>query len=213
MPPIICIVGTSNSGKTTLIEKLVPEFQRRGYRVASIKHMPQGFELDMPGKDSWRHAEAGSECVILSSPQKLAMIRKVDHELNLVELEQFLLDFDLVLAEGFKKGRKIKVEVHRRGMGELTLPPEELLAVVTDEPLDLDIPQFSPEDTSGLAQFIETKVMVPAEDEVKLFVDGKPVALIPFPRDIIRKVNLALVSTLKGVKEFQRMNLWVKRRK
>ncbi|RLC71797.1 MAG: molybdopterin-guanine dinucleotide biosynthesis protein B [Chloroflexi bacterium] len=212
MPPIVCIVGASKSGKTTLIEKLTPEFKRRGYRIATVKHVPHQFDLDVPGKDSWRHIQAGSECVLLSSPAKLALIRELDHDLNLVELEQFLGDFDLVLAEGFKRGRKYKVEVHRRGLGELTCPPEELLAVVTDEPLDLDIPQFSPEDVPGLAQLIEERVMAREEDEVRLFVDGKPIPLIPFPREVILRVNLALASTLKGVKELRRMNLWIKRK-
>ncbi len=212
MPPMVCIVGASKSGKTTLIERLTPEFKRRGYRVATVKHVPHGFDLDVPGKDSWRHLQAGSECVLLSSPNRLALIREVDHDLNLVELEQFLGDFDLVLAEGFKRGRKYKIEVHRHDLGGLTCSVEELLAVVTDEPLELNVPQFSPEDISRLAQFIEERVVSREEDEVKLFVDGKPIPLIPFPKEVIRRVNLALASTLKGVKELRRMNLWIRKR-
>lgn len=71
--PIICVVGRSKSGKTTLLEKLIPELKRRGYRVATIKHHSHpGFEIDVPGKDTWRHAQAGSDHVIISAPDKVA---------------------------------------------------------------------------------------------------------------------------------------------
>jgi len=86
MIPIILIVGKSNSGKTTLIEKLVPELKRRGLKVGTIKHDVHGFELDQEGKDTWRHAQAGVDTVVISSPQKAACIKKVDVELTLDEL-------------------------------------------------------------------------------------------------------------------------------
>ena len=71
MIPVVSIVGKSKAGKTALIESLVAELKQRGYRVATIKHSPEGFELDQPGKDSWRHVQSGSDAVIISSPQKL----------------------------------------------------------------------------------------------------------------------------------------------
>ncbi|MCK4242893.1 MAG: molybdopterin-guanine dinucleotide biosynthesis protein B, partial [Dehalococcoidia bacterium] len=85
MPPVISIVGKSKSGKTTLIERLVAELKRRGYRVATIKHSPKGFELDQPGKDSWRHAQSGSDAVVVSSRQRLAMILPQDHDATIEE--------------------------------------------------------------------------------------------------------------------------------
>ena len=93
MLPIICIVGKSGSGKTALVERIIPELKRRGYRVASIKHNPHDFELDQPGKDSWRHAQAGSDAVVISSPQKVALIKGVEHDPTLGELLR-LIDND-----------------------------------------------------------------------------------------------------------------------
>ncbi|MCU0489929.1 MAG: molybdopterin-guanine dinucleotide biosynthesis protein B, partial [Anaerolineales bacterium] len=73
--PILSIIGKSNSGKTTLLEKLIPELRQRGYRVATIKHHAHaGFEIDQPGKDTWRHAQAGSQVVVITAPDKLALI-------------------------------------------------------------------------------------------------------------------------------------------
>lgn len=160
MPPIVCIVGRPNSGKTTLMEGLIPELKRRGYRVATIKHVSHQFDLDVPGKDSWDHSQAGSECVILSSPHKVALMENVDHDLSPAELARFVTgDFDIVLAEGFKHSPELKIEVHRREIGEPVCLPQELMAVVTDEPLELDVPQFSINDISGVADQIERHVL------------------------------------------------------
>jgi molybdopterin-guanine dinucleotide biosynthesis protein B len=83
MIPVISIVGRSNCGKTTYLEKLISEMKRRGYKVGIIKHDVHGFEIDQPGKDTWRHAQAGADVVCISSPQKMAMIKQVKQELSL----------------------------------------------------------------------------------------------------------------------------------
>ncbi len=218
MTGVVCIVGKSNTGKTALIERLIPEFKRRGYRVATIKHQAQGFEIDQPGKDSWRHAQAGSECVILSSPQKLALVETVDHDLSLAELAQFLRGkFDLVLAEGFSKSHGFKIEVHRKDLGELICDPRELIAVVTDEHLELDtphpLPQFSPEAIPELADLIERKVIAQAKgEEVNIFADGKPIPLNPYLRGLFYKMIFDMVTSLKGVEEPKAINAWLRRR-
>jgi len=215
MPPIVCVVGRSETGKTTLIERLIPELRRRGYRVSTIKHRASGFDLDQPGKDSWRHAQAGSERVILSSPQKLALIENVDHDLTLAELTQFMKeDSDIVLVEGFKEGKALKIEVHREGLGELVCPQQELMAVVTDERLDLEdgIPQYSPDDISGLAGFIEKTALSQREgEEMAIFADGKPLPLGPFIKNLFSKVICDMVSSLKGIESPKSINISIRK--
>jgi molybdopterin-guanine dinucleotide biosynthesis protein B len=155
-PPVVSIVGTSNAGKTTLIVKLIRELKRRGYKVATIKHDVHGFDMDTPGKDSWKHAEAGSDCVVVSSPQKLATIRKLARELTVDEIVATLPDVDLVLTEGYKRGDKPKIEVSRKEKGsQLLCGLEELIAVATDQVHDIPVPQFGLDDASGLVDLLE----------------------------------------------------------
>jgi len=209
MPPVVCIVGRSETGKTTLIERLIPELNQRGYRVSTIKHRASGFDLDQPGKDSWRHAQAGSERVILSSPEQIVLLENIDHELTLAELAQFIKwDSDIVLVEGFKKGKAIKIEVHREGVGELACSPEELVAIVTNAPLELNIPQYSHDDIEGLADLIEKTVLSQREgEEMAIFADGKPLPLGPFIKNLFSKVIYDMVSSLKGVQSPKSINI------
>jgi molybdopterin-guanine dinucleotide biosynthesis protein B len=155
--PIVSIVGKSQSGKTVLMEQLIAEFKKRGYKVAAVKHSRGGMEIDRPGKDSWRFAQAGSDAVYVSSPDKLAFIKNVNHDLNIEEIMPIVgPEFDLVLAEGFRKSKIPKIEVHRKELGDdLLCSPEELSAIVTDAPLDTDIAQLPWGDTVAVADFIE----------------------------------------------------------
>ena len=157
MLPLVSIVGKSQSGKTVLMEQLIAEFKRRGYKVAALKHSPGGMEIDRPGKDSWRFTQAGSDAVIVSSTDRLAFIKNLDHELNIEEILQVVGDeFGIVLAEGFRKSKIPKIEVHRKELGDdLLCSPEELSAIVTEGSLDTDIPQLTWGDTVAIADFIE----------------------------------------------------------
>jgi molybdopterin-guanine dinucleotide biosynthesis protein MobB len=160
MIPVVCIVGTSGTGKTTVLEKLIAELKGRGYRVGTIKHNVHGFEVDTPGKDSWRHAQAGSDVVVIASPGKLAVIERLERELTLDEVTARITNVDLILVEGYKYSKKPKVEVFRRDIGhELLFPTDELVALVTDQPFDLDVPQFDPNDAAGLASLLEERFL------------------------------------------------------
>ncbi len=163
MSLIVSIVGRSNSGKTTLLEKLIVELKRRGYTVAAVKHSGSDFQIDHPGKDSWRLTEAGSDAVLLASPHGLAFLRKATTPPTFEDVIDFLGDkFDFVLIEGFKESDIPKIEVHRRELGNLISSPEKLFAVVTDEQLDVTVPQFSSRDGVALVDLLEKRLAVPS---------------------------------------------------
>ena len=163
MPVVLSVVGPSNSGKTTLLTSLIPELKRRGHRVAVAKHSVGDLDLDQPGKDSWRLAMAGSDAVVASGPRRLTLIKKVERDPTLEEVLSIVGDdYDLVLVEGFKRSKVPKVEVHRRVQGDLVCHPEDLFAVVTDEPLDIPVPQFSVDQGEALADLIEDRFLASA---------------------------------------------------
>ncbi|MCP4682943.1 MAG: molybdopterin-guanine dinucleotide biosynthesis protein B [Desulfobacterales bacterium] len=156
MPIIISIVGSSGSGKTTLLEKLIPELTGRGFKVGTIKHDVHGFEMDRPGKDSWRHKQAGAATSIISSPLQIGMLMDVDHEHSLDELSSLLTNVDIILTEGYKRESKVKLEVFRPEVHgkPLCRNDEQLVAMITDTPIDFGVPRFSTEDIKGLADFL-----------------------------------------------------------
>jgi molybdopterin-guanine dinucleotide biosynthesis protein B len=154
--PIVSFVGRSNSGKTTLIERVIPELVLAGYRVATIKHAGHGFDLDTEGKDSWRHKRAGASAVIVVSKGSLAMFADVSSEIRVEELRDRFLDttLDLVIAEGWKSGGFPKVVVIRDELGEVPVSPESLLAIVSNKPVDVAVPVFHPDDVKGLTELL-----------------------------------------------------------
>jgi molybdopterin-guanine dinucleotide biosynthesis protein B len=154
--PIISIVGKSGAGKTTLLEKLIRELKRRGYRVATVKHDAHSFEIDHPGKDTWRHAQAGSDHVVIASPARIAHIQRVERELTLPEIAATISDADIILTEGYKRGPAKKIEVSRAEKGnELLCTRQELIAIAADQRFDMDVPQFELDDAAGLVDLIE----------------------------------------------------------
>jgi molybdopterin-guanine dinucleotide biosynthesis protein B len=160
MQVISFVAATSNSGKTTLIEKVVRILKLRGLRVAVIKHASAGFDLDKPGKDSWRFQEAGADAVVLVGPDRMALMRKLEHEPSSRELTGLVSDADIVIQEGFKKEAKNKIEVFRNGVsGErpLCMDDASFLALVSDRPFDVKIPRFDLDDAEGVAGFIVGK--------------------------------------------------------
>ncbi len=166
MIPFISIVGRSNSGKTTFLEKLVRELKSRHYRVAVIKHDTHGFDIDHPGKDTWRMAQAGSDIVMISSPNKMAMIKNISNELTLDQLQAQIMDeVDIILSEGYKNSNKPKIEISRAELSsELLCSKDELLALVTDQSFDLDVPHFDLDDARGVVEFLIGSVLRPARE-------------------------------------------------
>ena len=155
--PLVCIVGRSDAGKTTLIEKLIPALRGLGLTIGSIKHDVHGFEIDHPGKDSYRHKHAGAHTTIISSPHRMAMVRDTDHDHNLDELAILFNGVDLILTEGYKRESKPKVEVYRPEAHPepLCRNDDRLIALVTDSDIDLGVPRFQLNDMAGLAAFLK----------------------------------------------------------
>ncbi|HYA15399.1 MAG TPA: molybdopterin-guanine dinucleotide biosynthesis protein B [Syntrophales bacterium] len=162
MIPIVSIVGRSNSGKTTLIEKLIPELVRRGYRVATIKHNIHGFEIDHEGKDSWRHKKAGAKITVIASAHRVAVVEDVDRDYALSELrDHYIRDVDIILSEGYKKNTHPKIEVFRSELKHdlLCTKEDNLIAIVSDRPVDRGVPCLGINDIKGLANFIEDRFL------------------------------------------------------
>jgi molybdopterin-guanine dinucleotide biosynthesis protein B len=155
LPPVISIVGKSESGKTTLIEKLIPALKRRGYRVGIVKHAHHGFEIDHQGKDSYRHKQAGASSVMIVSSGRIAMIKDAPGE-RLDDLLTFFEDVDLLITEGFKRDKAPKIEIFRaeRHRHPACLNDDTLVAMVSDTPMGVEVPQFATADIESIAEFI-----------------------------------------------------------
>lgn len=154
--PIVCFVGRSNSGKTTFIERVIPELVRAGYKVATVKHAGHGFDLDTEGKDSWRHKQAGASSVVILSKGSMAMFADVSDQMKVEDVRDRFLDasYDLILAEGWKNEGYPKIVIVREQVGEISISQDGLLAVVSDKLVDLNVPVFSLDDVPAVASLI-----------------------------------------------------------
>ncbi|MHB8842459.1 MAG: molybdopterin-guanine dinucleotide biosynthesis protein B [Candidatus Aquicultor sp.] len=157
MIPVISVVGKSNAGKTTFLVGLIAELKKRGWRVAVIKHNVHDFEIDHPGKDTYRHAGAGADVVAIASPHKMAVVKKLEAEMSVQDVIAAIgPGYDIILTEGYKRGPYPKVEVSRKAVSEELLSSEmELVAVVTDNIFPVDRPHFALDDAFGVADLLE----------------------------------------------------------
>jgi len=156
-PPILLIVaGKSGSGKTTILERLIPELKNRGLKIGTVKHHHGDFDMDIPGKDSWRHKKAGADKTIVSSPNRIGIVMDADHDHSPEELALFLSDMDIILVEGYKGENLPKIEIFRKEIHErpLCIQDKNLMAMVTDTKLDLSVPRFGLDDMKELADLI-----------------------------------------------------------
>jgi molybdopterin-guanine dinucleotide biosynthesis protein B/molybdopterin-guanine dinucleotide biosynthesis protein len=161
----VSFVAKSGTGKTTLLERVIAELKCRNYRVGVIKHDAHRFEIDHPGKDSHRLTTAGADTMLISSPEKLAVVKKHTESPPIEELiATYFSDVDLILTEGFKKSGLPKIEVHRAERSPTLLCRGEqydptLLAVASDEPLDIDVPVLDLNNPSQVADFVEKHII------------------------------------------------------
>lgn len=201
-PLVVCVVGSSGAGKTTLIERLLRELSRRKYRVAAVKHCPQGFDMDAEGKDSWRFTQAGASGVFLTSPGRVGLIEDMEPVPGLKSIaEHYFPSFDIVLGEGFSEDKEVaKIVVLRKGVSEqVQSPQDDILALVSDFEIKADKPVFNPDDVSGIAGFIEQLLVGEsgAEGSVTLIINKKPVPLNAYVQSVIKKVIMGIIDTLK----------------
>jgi molybdopterin-guanine dinucleotide biosynthesis protein MobB len=164
---VISIVAKSGTGKTTLLEKLIAELRRRGYRVGAMKHDAHQFDIDREGKDSWRLTQAGAHTMVISSPTKIAMIKQ---NTSMAEpsvsdiVNTYYSDVDIVLTEGFKGNRFPKIEVHRKERSSTIMCRGEahdptLIAVASNDRMETDVPVFDINDFRGICNLIEMRFL------------------------------------------------------
>lgn len=159
--PVISFVGRSNTGKTTLLEKVIPLLRSRGFRVGTIKHHAGEFEIDKEGKDSYRHKKAGATATMITSPTKVALVEDVSRELTLSEvIDRYMHEVDLVITEGYKRERMPKVElyVHGRGAPPLATEDPDIIAIASDAPVDAHVPVFSRDEPAPIVDLVVEKL-------------------------------------------------------
>ena len=204
MPPVVAVVGNSNSGKTTVAESLIAALAARGYRVAAIKHCPHGHDINRAQSDTHRMFEAGANTVIASSPDQRTRVDRTDGDTPLESIISTLgSGVDLVVAEGFKQSAVPKVLVVRGGS-----PPtvENVIATVGDSQdgrPNGEVPAYGFEEADKLASQLIAQVLEasPPAAAVSLTVDGGPVPLIPFISSALAGIVRGFLSTLKGFPE------------
>jgi molybdopterin-guanine dinucleotide biosynthesis protein B len=154
--PVVIFAGWSGSGKTTILEKLIPLLKERTLKVGTIKHHHEDFDIDDPGKDSWRHRKAGADRSIISSPGRIGVFIDTDHDQRPKELLPLLSGVDIVLVEGYKNENLPKVEIFRTELHDKPrfIKDPNLIAMITDADLDLEIPIFKLDDINGLADYL-----------------------------------------------------------
>jgi molybdopterin-guanine dinucleotide biosynthesis protein B len=160
---VVGFAGFSGSGKTTLVERLIPALKLRGLRVSVVKHAHHKFDIDHPGKDTWRHREAGAFEVVVASRQRLALIREFERPAQLSAhhlIAELYEGVDWVLVEGFKDSNLLKIEVWRAASGKPALYPNDdfIVAIATDSPTQLPEATLRPvldlNDTDSVAQWL-----------------------------------------------------------
>jgi len=198
--PILSVVGRSNSGKTTLLEKLIRELAGRGRRVGTVKHHHHHgpVTVDVPGKDSWRHRQAGACAVALLSPETMFVVRDSGKGLSLDALAHLdLRGVDLILTEGFKSGAMPKIEVNRRAQQVPLLcgPGDHLVAVVSDWDTGARVPHFGLEAVAPLADFVEEGYLHGADrSQLEVLVAGRRLVLDAEAETVLMRVVRSLLG-------------------
>lgn len=156
---VIGLAGWSGAGKTTLLTRLIPHLVGQGIRVSTIKHAHHDFDVDVPGKDSWLHRQAGASEVLVSSSRRWALMHELRGapEPSLPKLLAKIAPVDLVIAEGYKTGLHPKIEVHRGANGKALLYPDDaaIVGIATDAETDARLPSAHIDDIPAIAAMVQ----------------------------------------------------------
>lgn len=210
MPAIVSFVGRSNSGKTTLIEKVILELKSRGYSIASAKNVSHNVVFDQPGKDSWRHIQAGSKAVVISSPGSIVLIKPIIGNVNIYDVVRlFGEDYDLIILEGYKRSEFPKIEVHRKEIGPPLLALKNLIAIATDEPLGNDIKQFPLTDINGIVNLLETRFIKKQTKYISVHINNKLIPIENLPEQMIDKI-IDTIYSISEVKNIENIALFLR---
>lgn len=213
MVPLISFVGRSNSGKTTLVEKLIPELRGRGYKVGVIKNTSHKISLDTPGKDTYRFQQAGSDATALVTEEGFTLFKpmKREDDPEIIAAEHFNA-MDVVIVEGFKKSGVPKLEVLGDESQRLNEEITDRVAVVADFNVDSGLPGFHRNDIKDIADFIEKNFLTKvSRSEVELWVNGEFVEMKPFVKAFVGQTVKGMVNSLRGGKKPEKIRLKIGR--
>jgi molybdopterin-guanine dinucleotide biosynthesis adapter protein len=173
---VIGLAGWSGAGKTTLLTRVIPYLGERGLRVSVIKHAHHAFDVDVPGKDSWRHREAGATEVLVSSTRRWALMHELRgaNEPRLPELLVKMAPVDLVIIEGFKREPHRKIEVHRAANGKPLLFPDDpgVVGIVTDVAVETTLPVAHLDDVEAIAALLRRSAISVEDVLAKNYSEG-----------------------------------------
>lgn len=206
MSKIVAVIGSSQTGKTRLIERLVPELKKRGRTVAVIKHCPHGFLFDVKGKDSHRFFQAGADGVAMAGPDLTAVVKRPSDANDLRAIARaYFRDADIVLIEGGKGITGFRnIEILHKGISdEPAGAPSDLAALVTDFAFKSDKPVLDLENIPAVADFVE-KNIPDEDDDVVLEVDGTLIPIKDFVRSFLKNTILGMIGSLRGVEQGSR---------
>jgi molybdopterin-guanine dinucleotide biosynthesis protein B len=213
--PTICIVGWANSGKTTLIEKLIPALAARGLTAGVVKHDVHGMDMDREGKDTWRYTHAGAPTVAIISPGAAALIE--NRTLRLNDMLPLVRNVDVILVEGFDKEACLPmIEVRRDESQPLRAPLKWLRAVVSDSSPEAVVPVFSPSDTEKIAEFVQKLALeqkTPETTGVTVKLNGQDISMVPFVSRLVSSVSRGVLSQLDGYREDCEINIHISGKK
>ena len=193
---------------------MLPELRRRGYRVGTIKHDVHGFEMDREGKDTWRHRKAGAQTIAIASPSMLATIRETAAEMSLEQIAgRFFWDEDLLITEGYKQSHFPKIEIFRTAIEArpICTPQDNLLAMVTDDEVQVDVPRFRFDQVSGVADLIEERFLKGRKkSRLTVVLDGKKMPMKDFVQDFVIGGTVGMLCSLRGWKHPRNIEIQIR---